>query len=169
MKKMNLFAILSMLAILLVSCGGVEENDPAEELDETMEEAMSGSEDAVMDDEEVSAEEAHGITEEDDADSDEDDGDSDEDDGDSDEDDGDSEEGDAILDGYESFADDYIAILKKQNADPTDMSIMTEYQALMPKASKWSGQMATAAASFNPEQVARMLAIQAKLSAAAMP
>ena len=47
---------------------------------------------------------------------------------------------DEFLDGYEKFMDNYIVILKKSKADPTDMSIMTEYMSLMTEASEWTSK-----------------------------
>jgi len=45
---------------------------------------------------------------------------------------------DEFLKGYEKFMDKYIAIIKKQKANPTDMSIMSEYSSLMTEASEWT-------------------------------
>jgi hypothetical protein len=45
---------------------------------------------------------------------------------------------DDFLKGYENFTDKYIDIIKKQKANPSDMSIMTEYASLMGKASDWA-------------------------------
>ena len=47
---------------------------------------------------------------------------------------------DEYLDGYEDFMDKYISVLKKYKADPSDMSIMTEYTALASKAQEWAGK-----------------------------
>jgi hypothetical protein len=47
---------------------------------------------------------------------------------------------DEFLEGYENFMDNYIVILKKSKADPTDMSIMTEYMSLMTEASEWTSK-----------------------------
>ena len=52
-----------------------------------------------------------------------------------------SDEWNEVLDDYEAYVDDYIAIIKKQKADPSDMSIMTEYQGLMQKGTEWSTKM----------------------------
>jgi len=79
-----------------------------------------------------------------------------------------SDEWDSVLDDYESYVDDYVAIIKKQKENPTDMSIMTEYQELMQKGTEWSTKMSEMSSNFGPEQLSRMLEIQAKLSKAAM-
>ena len=84
-------------------------------------------------------------------------------------DEGDSGEWDSLLDDYESFADDYIAALKKQKADPTDMSVMTDMAALAPKAAEWSTKMSEAAATLTAEQAGRMTEIGNKIAAAVMP
>ena len=158
MKKTNLFAILSMIAIVLVSCGGAEEKSSWED---AMDEAMSEYEDAmdeISDEIDYSSDDVEETETADEGDSDE---------GDSDE--GDSGEWDSLLDDYESFADDYIAAIKKQKADPTDMSVMTDMAALAPNAAKWSTKMSEAAATLNADQAGRMMDIQKKLAAALQP
>lgn len=79
-----------------------------------------------------------------------------------------SDEWDSVLDDYESYVDDYVAIIKKQKENPTDMSIMTEYQELMQKGTEWSTKMSEMSSNFGTEQLSRMLEIQEKLSKAAM-
>ena len=79
-----------------------------------------------------------------------------------------SDELNEVLDGYESYVDDYIAIIKKQKADPSDMSIMTEYQELMTKGTEWSTKLGEKATELSPDQLTRMQKIQAKLASAAM-
>ena len=79
-----------------------------------------------------------------------------------------SDEWNDVLDDYESYVDDYIAIIKKQKKDPTDMSIMTEYQDLMQKGTEWSTKMSGISSEFGPEQLSRMQEIQMKLSKAAL-
>ena len=153
MKKTNLFAILSMIAIVLVSCGGAEEKSSWED---AMDEAMSEYEDAmdeISDEIDYSSDDVEETETADEGDSDE----------------GDSGEWDSLLDDYESFADDYIAAIKKQKADPTDMSVMTDMAALAPNAAKWSTKMSEAAATLNADQAGRMMDIQKKLAAALQP
>lgn len=79
-----------------------------------------------------------------------------------------SDEWNEVLDDYEAYVDDYIAIIKKQKANPSDMSIMTEYQDLMQKGTEWSTKMSEMSSDFGPEQLSRMQEIQAKLAKAAM-
>lgn len=47
---------------------------------------------------------------------------------------------DEFLNGYENFMDNYIVILKKSLADPSDMSVLTEYMSLMTEASEWTSK-----------------------------
>ena len=157
MKKINLFAILSMMAIVLVSCGGAEEKSSWED---AMDEAMSEYEDAmdeISDEIDYSSDDVVETETTDDAVETET------------TDEGDSGEWDSLLDDYESFADDYIAVLKKQKADPTDMSVMTDMAALAPKAAEWSTKMSEAAATLSAEQAGRMTKIGNKIAAAVMP
>lgn len=79
-----------------------------------------------------------------------------------------SDEWNEVLDDYEAYVDDYIAIIKKQKADPSDISIMTEYQGLMQKGTEWSTKMSEMSSEFGTEQLSRMQEIQMKLSKAAM-
>ena len=39
---------------------------------------------------------------------------------------------------YEEWVDDYIAIVKKQKENPTDMSILTEYSEMLSDLTKWT-------------------------------
>lgn len=79
-----------------------------------------------------------------------------------------SDEWNEVLDGYEDYVDDYVAIIKKQKADPSDMTIMTEYQELMQKGTTWTTKMSEMSSDFGAEQVTRMLEIQSKLASAAL-
>lgn len=79
-----------------------------------------------------------------------------------------SDEWNETLDDYEEYVDEYVSLIKKQKADPTDMSIMTEYQELMQKGTKWSTKMSEMSSDFGPEQLSRMQKIQSKLSKAAL-
>lgn len=45
---------------------------------------------------------------------------------------------DEFLNGYEEYMDQYIAILKRQKANPTDMSILSEYTTMAAKAGEWT-------------------------------
>ena len=157
MKRTNLFAILSLIAIVMASCGGAEEKSSWED---AMDEAMSEYEDAmdeISDEIDYSSDDVVETETTDDAVETET------------TDEGDSGEWDSLLDDYESFADDYIAVLKKQKADPTDMSVMTDMAALAPKAAEWSTKMSEAAATLSAEQAGRMTKIGNKIAAAVMP
>ena len=72
---------------------------------------------------------------------------------------------DEFLEGYENFMDNYIVILKKSKADPTDMSIMTEYMSLMTEASEWTSK--TPDDCTDLAFVAKLSKIQMKMAAAA--
>ena len=72
---------------------------------------------------------------------------------------------DEFLEGYENFMDNYIVILKKSKADPTDMSIMTEYMSLMTEASEWTSK--TPDDCTDLAFVAKLSKIQMKMATAA--
>ena len=80
----------------------------------------------------------------------------------------DSNEWDGILDDYSDWADDYIEVIKKQKADPTDMSVMQDAASMASKAAEWSTKMSGAAADLTAEQAARLTEIQTRLASAAM-
>lgn len=79
-----------------------------------------------------------------------------------------SDEWNEVLDGYEDYVDDYVAIIKKQKADPSDMNLMTQYQELMQKGTTWATKMSEMSSDFGTEQLTRMLEIQSKLASAAL-
>ncbi len=111
--------ILPLAAIMMVACGPSEAEAEAaveemmggftEMLDEAAEEATEAVEEAA----EEAVEEVENVS-------------------------SDNSECDEFLEGYEDFMDEYITILKKQKADPTDMSIMTEAATIAGKASEWA-------------------------------
>ena len=70
------------------------------------------------------------------------------------------------LDDYESYIDDYIVMLKKYQSNPTDMSIMQEYQSMMQKAQSMSQNTPEDCAS-DAGFVTKMAKISAKMSRAA--
>jgi hypothetical protein len=72
---------------------------------------------------------------------------------------------DEFLEGYENFMDNYIVILKKSKADPTDMSIMTEYMSLMTEASEWTSK--TPDDCTDMEFLGKLSKIQMKMATAA--
>ena len=71
---------------------------------------------------------------------------------------------DEFLEGYENFMDNYIVILKKSKADPTDMSIMTEYMSLMTEASEWTSKTPDCT---DMEFLLKLSTIQMKMATAA--
>jgi hypothetical protein len=143
MRKEKLFLAALIGSMALVSCGGEEEKAPKKEV---LNEWSDDSDQSDEEETDVSMDETEVETSEEESPSD---------------------EWNEVLDGYEDYVDDYSAILKKQKADPTDMSIMTEYQALMQKGSEWSTKMSEMSSSFGPEQLTRMQSIQSKLMSAA--
>lgn len=74
---------------------------------------------------------------------------------------------DKMLDSYEEYVDQYIAVLKKSQSG--DMSAMEDYPALMEKAEEWGQKMQDTQNENNvsPAQMKRMLKIQAKMTNAA--
>ena len=143
MKKQNLLILSGIIAITLASCGGSTET---EEPQDTQEDSVENTE--VMKEENNEAPDQDREERVDDSSP--------------------SNDWDEILDGYEEYVDDYITLIKKQKADPTDMSIMTEYQSLMQKGQEWSTKMSEISSEFGVEQLARMQEIQGKIAKAAM-
>ena len=164
MKKINLFATLCFVAILLASCGG-EEKD-ANPMD-AWEDAMSDFEDAM----EESMDDLEDVTE-DYADCDESDDVSDDVSDDTDEVTDDSEnadanEWDAVLDEYDSWADEYITVLKKVKADPTDATAAQDMASMGLKAAEWTQKLGKAG-DLTTEQAARYAEIGAKIAKGSM-
>ena len=143
MKTTTNILAICLIVFGLASCGGSDENtqDALDKLEE-MSEGLD-----KMDENEDEEDEEEDMDEEDESDA--------------------SAEWDEVLNDYEEYVDDYVAIIKKQKADPTDMSIMTEYTELMQKGTEWSTKMSEISSEFGPEQLTRMQEIQAKLSKAA--
>lgn len=71
----------------------------------------------------------------------------------------------SILDSYEKYITQYIALLKKANAG--DMSAMTEYASMMEKATEFADKLENASDDLSPAQSARFLKLQTKLTNAA--
>ena len=143
MKTTTNILAICLIVFGLASCGGSDENtqDALDKLEEMSEDLDK------MDENEDEEDEEEDMDEEDESDA--------------------SAEWDEVLNDYEEYVDDYVAIIKKQKADPTDMSIMTEYTELMQKGTEWSTKMSEISSEFGPEQLTRMQEIQAKLSKAA--
>jgi len=142
MKKQNLLILSGIIAMTLASCGGsteTEAQDSHDDLMENYEENLEETDASTQEDEVEIADDSSP-----------------------------SDEWNETLDDYEEYVDDYVSLIKKQKADPTDMSIMTEYQELMQKGTKWSTKMSEMSSDFGPEQLSRMQKIQSKLSKAAL-
>jgi hypothetical protein len=72
---------------------------------------------------------------------------------------------DEFLEGYEKFMDEYIAIIKKMQKNPDDMSVMTDYTSMMTEATEWTEKTADCAA--DAEFASKFAAIQMKIANAA--
>jgi hypothetical protein len=143
MEKQKIIVVAGIALMALASCGSGEEKSPENEEQndwtETIQQEEEDRSDTSLDDDvEVSDESSA------------------------------SDEMDEILDDYEEYVEDYVAIIKRQKADPTDMSILTEYQGLMQKGTEWSTKMSEMTSEFGPEHLARMQEIQGVLMKAAM-
>ena len=75
---------------------------------------------------------------------------------------GDSEDWDAILDSYESYIDQYIALYRKAMAG--DMAAMTEYASFLEKATELSEKLSNAQGEMNSAQINRFVKLQGKLT-----
>lgn len=145
MKK-QLLTLAAISTVALASCGGSNEEEIQNELNLLESEVNDMIEDdSEEDDSSIDMEEVESTDET-----------------------SSSDEWSKVLDDYESYVDDYTALIKKQKADPTDMSIMTEYQQLMQKGTEWSTKMSEISSEFGPKELTRMQEIQTKLSKAAM-
>lgn len=142
MKKQNLLILSGIIAMTLASCGGSTETEAQDSLDDLMENYEENLEETDASTQEDEVEIADDSSP--------------------------SDEWNETLDDYEEYVDEYVSLIKKQKADPTDMSIMTEYQELMQKGTKWSTKMSEMSSDFGPEQLSRMQKIQSKLSKAAL-
>jgi hypothetical protein len=152
MKKFNLVVTAFMIAALSVSCGGEDAAEKA--MDDAATDFMDAMEEIDMSEEmEDAAAELMDAAEEMDM---------------SEEESSDGSEWDELLDEYDAYMEDYVAVMKKAQADPTDMSILTESQELAQKGMKWAEKMTDAAAQLTPEQAARYQKIAGKAMKAMM-
>ena len=139
MNKLPFTGFAFMAVMFLASCGGgdVESamSDSTTEIEEAYEEIANEVEEAEVATEVVVADRSN------------------------------NSECDEFLEGYENFMDNYIVILKKSKADPTDMSIMTEYMSLMTEASEWTSK--TPDDCTDMEFLGKLSKIQMKMAAAA--
>jgi len=76
-----------------------------------------------------------------------------------------SENWNSILDSYEKYINQYIALLKKANAG--DASALTEYATMMEKATEFADKLENASDDLSAAQSARFLKLQTKLTNAA--
>ena len=154
MKKINLVVTGFMIAALSVSCGGEEaKDDAATDFMEEMEAMEYEMEEMEYEEIEDAAEEIIDAAEEMNM---------------SEEESSDGSEWDELLDEYDAYMEDYVAVMKKAQADPTDMSILTESQELAQKGMKWAEKMTDAADQLTPEQAARYQKIAGKAMKAMM-
>ena len=146
MKKFNLVVTAFMIAALSVSCGG--EDAATTELEEIGAEMMDAAEEMedAAEEMELSEEMEDSVEEES----------------------SDGSEWDELLDEYDAYMEDYVAVMKKAQADPADMSILTESQELAQKGMEWAEKMGNAAAQLTPEQAARYQEIANKAMKAMM-
>lgn len=71
-----------------------------------------------------------------------------------------------FLDGYETYVDDYIQLLKDYKNNPTDLTLMQRATNMAEEAKTW-GDKAAPACKETAEFVSRQVTIQAKLTTAA--
>lgn len=74
---------------------------------------------------------------------------------------------DVMLDDYDKYVDQYLLFIGKMG-DRSDMSVMSEYPALIEKGQQWTESMERAEQEhdFTPAQMRRMLEIQNKMTQA---
>jgi hypothetical protein len=77
-----------------------------------------------------------------------------------------SEDWDDILKSYEDYIDQYIKLLKKANNG--DASALSEYPAMMEKATDLAGKLENAGNDLTPTQASKFAKLQVKLANAAM-
>jgi len=78
----------------------------------------------------------------------------------------DSENWDEVLKSYEEYIDQYIKLLRKANKG--DASALTEYPAMMEKATDLAGKLENAGNDLTPTQASKFAKLQLKLTNAAM-
>jgi len=72
---------------------------------------------------------------------------------------------DEFLEGYEKFVNEYIAVIKKYKANPTDTSILADYTKMLTNATKWSNFDEECAN--DPAFIGKFTEIQMKIALAA--
>ena len=59
-----------------------------------------------------------------------------------------------------------ISIMKKMKANPSDMSILADYTELSKASQEWASKMDNISKNFGPNELNRMMEIQAKITKA---
>ena len=149
MSKIKLFGVALMAVMFFASCGGSETKDEkinAQEASDYESEAVEAESEAVeAESESVEAESESVEVKEETATS--------------------KEDWDAVLESYDSYIDQYIKLMKK--AANGDVSAITEYSAMMGKATDLSNKMSKAGNDLSASQMAKFMKLQTKLASAA--
>ena len=148
MKKKKFIIAACFATITLASCGGSEEKKtPIEGLTDLIEMSQQYQKEKVEEPKEEAEKEEVEVSEEASISTD---------------------EWNEFLASYERYVDSYVAIIKKQKVDPSDMSIMTEYQAMILEGTKWSTKMTEISPDLEFSQLMQMQKIQMKIATAAL-
>jgi hypothetical protein len=70
------------------------------------------------------------------------------------------------LKGYEKYVDDYIVAMRKYKTNPSDMSIITDFNKIAAEASTWTNK--TPNCTNDLEFASKLLEVQTKFSKAAL-
>ncbi len=147
MSKIKLFGVALMAVMFFASCGGGETKDEMINVQEA-----NDYESEVVEEESVEAEEESVEAEEESVEVKEETATS-------------NEDWDAVLESYESYIDQYVKLMKK--AANGDVSAITEYSAMMGKATDLSNKMSKAGNDLSASQMAKFMKLQTKLASAA--
>ena len=112
MKKLVCIIMALLMGVSLVACGAEEKPSDDSTVTETNAESTLESEEDVVSIQETESKENNK----------------------------DSAEWKEFLKDYEEWVDDYIAIVKKQKENPTDMTILAEYTEMLSDLSEWSNK-----------------------------
>ncbi len=108
MKKLVCLILTVLMIMSLVACNGNDKLDSSSEVIETNSESFESEENVDIN--QTNSEEESG----------------------------DSAEWKEFLKDYEKWVDDYIAIVKRQKENPTDITILTEYTKMLADLTKWT-------------------------------
>ena len=140
MKKKIIMIVASIAAITLTSCGGSEEKKtPIEGLMDPIEMNKPSQEEPEESIDEMEVQD-ESLT---------------------------SDDWNDVLNDYERYVNNYISFIKKQKENPSDMTIINEYQELMLEGTTWSTKMSKMSSELGFAELSRMQQIQIKLAAAA--